>query len=184
MPPADRPSAPEGGWLNPAEQRAWLAYIRVSLRLSYEMNRQLQADSGMSLADFDVLTALSAAPDGTVKITALASQIGWERSRLSHHVSRMAERGLIECHRARSDRRATEVSSTAEGRRALTQAAPGHVELVRQLFFTGVPDRLLKQVSAAFETIDANITRLGSPPAAGEAPPARRARGSVNPPGG
>jgi DNA-binding MarR family transcriptional regulator len=164
MSPADRPPAPAGGWLNPDEQRAWLAYIRVSLRLSYEMNRQLQADSGLSLADFDVLTALSAAPDGTMKITALAGQIGWERSRLSHHVSRMAERGLVQCHRAPSDRRATEVSFTGEGRRALTEAAPGHVELVRQLFFTGVPDRLLKQVSAAFETIDANITRLGSQP--------------------
>ena len=77
----------------------------------------------------------------------------------------MIEAGTIKSgNRARSDRRATEVSFTGAGRRALTQAAPGHVELVRQLFFTGVPDRLLKQVSAAFETIDANITRLGSLP--------------------
>src|ERR1700753_4307407 len=164
MSPADRPPAPAGGWLNADEQRAWLAYIRVSLRLGHEINRQPQADNGLSLADLDVLTALSAARDGAMKITALAGEIGWERSRLSHHVSRMAERGLVQCHRAPSDRRATEVSFTDAGRRALIQAAPGHVELVRQLFFTGVPDRQLKQVSAAFETIDANITRLSSLP--------------------
>ena len=50
-----------GGWLEGDQQRAWLAYIRVQLRLSYEMNRQLLADSGMSLPDYDVLTALSVA---------------------------------------------------------------------------------------------------------------------------
>ena len=86
----------------------------------------------------------------------------------------MAERGLVQCHRAPSDRRATEVSFTDAGRRALIQAAPGHVELVRQLFFTGVPDRQLKQVSAAFETIDANITRLSS------LPPSSRSRRSAD----
>ncbi len=53
--------APAGGWLEGDQQRAWLAYIRVQLRLAYEMNRQLLADSGMSLPDYDVLTALSVA---------------------------------------------------------------------------------------------------------------------------
>ena len=156
---------PAGGWLKPEEQRAWLAYIRASMRLSYEMNRQLQADHGLSLADFDVLTALSAVPGGKLTITELASRIGWERSRLSHHVSRMADRGLVECTRAATDRRATEVSFTGDGRRALELAAPGHVELVRKLFFTGLPAPLLAEVSTALETIEANITRFSSGPA-------------------
>ncbi len=43
--------APAGGWLEGDQRRAWLAYIRVQLRLAYEMNRQLLADSGMSLPD-------------------------------------------------------------------------------------------------------------------------------------
>src|SRR5580693_8892247 len=50
--------APAGGWLEGDQRRAWLAYIRVQLRLAYEMNRQLLADSGLSLPDYDVLTAL------------------------------------------------------------------------------------------------------------------------------
>ena len=47
--------APASGWLDGDQQRAWLAYIRVQLRLAYEMNRQLLADSGLSLPDYDVL---------------------------------------------------------------------------------------------------------------------------------
>src|SRR5258707_9095044 len=70
--------APAGGWLEGDQQRAWLAYIRVQLRLAYEMNRQLLADSGMSLPDYDVLTALSVADGGRMQVTVLAAQIGWE----------------------------------------------------------------------------------------------------------
>src|SRR5437879_1038403 len=88
---------PKGGWLDGDQQRAWLAYIRIHLRLSYEMNRQLQTDSDLSLADYDVLTALSVADRWRMSITVLAAQIGWERSRVSHHVRRMAGRDLVIC---------------------------------------------------------------------------------------
>ena len=79
--------------LTPAEQRAWLAFIRLRLRLTYEMNRQLQAESNLSLADYDVLNALRYEPKGRTQITALAIRIGWERSRLSHHLRRLRSRG-------------------------------------------------------------------------------------------
>src|SRR5258705_5816126 len=79
-------SARAGGWLDGDQQRVWLAYIRVQLRLAYEMNRQLLADSGMSLPDYDVLTALSTARAGQMPITVLAAQIGLERSPGSRHV--------------------------------------------------------------------------------------------------
>src|SRR6266436_1493904 len=59
------------------------------------MNRQLLADSGVSLPDYDVLTALSVADDGRMPVTVLAAHIGWERSRVSHHVRRMSARGLV-----------------------------------------------------------------------------------------
>jgi DNA-binding MarR family transcriptional regulator len=127
--------APTGVWLEGEQQRAWLAYIRVQLRLAYEMNRQLLADSGMSLPDYDVLTALSVADGGRMQITVLAAQIGWERSRVSHHVRRMSARGLVTCGLSAADRRVTEVTLTGRGRQALEEAAPGHVDLVRRLFF-------------------------------------------------
>src|ERR1700753_3575794 len=129
---------PADGWLDGDQQRAWLAYIRVQLRLAYEMNRQLLADSGMSLPDYDVLTALSVADGERMQIPVLAAQIGWERSRVSHHVRRMSARGLVTCGPSATDRRVTEVTLTGRGRQALEEAAPGHVDLVRRLVLGGV----------------------------------------------
>lgn len=165
MPRKTRPAPePVTGWLDQEQQRAWLAYIKVQLRLVYEMNRQLQSDSGMSLADWDVLTALGASESASLTVTALAAQIGWERSRLSHHIKRMASRGLVELATADSDRRATEVRLTAAGRAALERAAPGHVELIKQLFFDGTPRELLDPLSTALECVYANLLAQGSLP--------------------
>jgi len=141
--------APTGGWLEGDQQRAWLAYIRVQLRLAYEMNRQLLSDSGMSLPDYDVLTALSVADGGRMPVTVLAAQIGWERSRVSHHVRRMSARGLVTCALSAADRRVTEVGLTGRGRQALEEAAPGHVDLVRRLFFGGLPEGLVGPLGEA-----------------------------------
>jgi DNA-binding MarR family transcriptional regulator len=161
-----------GGWLDRDQQRAWLAYIRVQQRLAYEMNRQLLADSGMSLPDYDVLTALSVADTGRMQITALAAQIGWERSRVSHHVRRMSARGLVTCGLSAADRRVTEVTLTSQGRQALGEAAPGHVDLVRNLFFGGLPPSLVGPLSEAMESVYANLIRQGSlPPPASQPGP-------------
>src|SRR4029079_14833578 len=88
-----------------AQQRAWLAFIRLRLRLPYEMNRQLQAEANLSLADYDVLNGLGYDPEGRTQITALAIRIGWERSRLSHHLRRLEGRELVELRTAPTDRR-------------------------------------------------------------------------------
>ena len=155
---------PDGGWLDAEQQRAWMAYIRVQLRLAYEMNRQL-ADSGLSLPDYDVLTGLSVADGERMQITVLAAQIGWERSRVSHHVRRMSARGLVTCESSAADRRVTEVSLTDRGRQVLAEAAPGHVDLVRRMFFGGLPAELVGPLSEALESVYANIIKQGSLPA-------------------
>src|SRR5689334_3673364 len=98
--------------LTPAQQRAWLAFIRLRLRLTFEMNRQLQAESNLSLADYDVLNAMRYEPEGRTLITALAIRIGWERSRLSHHLRRLEGRELVELRTSPTDRRATEITLT------------------------------------------------------------------------
>src|SRR6478735_573602 len=133
----------EPRWLTPAQQRAWLAYIRVQLRMNYEMHRQLLADSGLSLSDYDVLVALSNAPRARMRVADLAAQIGWERSRVSHHLRRMCERGLAERRPSPDDGRVTDARLTTKGYQVLTRAAPGHVELVRRLFFAPLPEELL-----------------------------------------
>src|ERR1700758_4677828 len=154
--------------LTPGQQRAWLAYMRVQLRLTYEMNRQLQADSSLSLPDYDVLNALRYAPGGRMRITALAARIGWERSRLSHHVRRLQNRGLAECRPAPADRRATEVALTDQGWDEITRASSGHIALVRRLFSDGLPDELIEPLTVGLESVYENIIDRGTLPAPAE----------------
>lgn len=142
--------------------------MRVQLRMSYEMNRQLQADSNLSLADYDVLVALSGAKDEGMRVSDLAAQIGWERSRLSHQLRRMEERGLTERRPSADDGRITKVVLTPNGRQAIEEAAPRHVDLVRRLFFDPLPDNLLAPFTAALEHIHVNLNHNSSlPPAPG-----------------
>ena len=99
-----------------------------------------------------------------MQITVLAAQIGWERSRVSHHVRRMSTRDLVTCGLSAADRRVTEVTLTAHGWQALEEAAPGHVDLVRRLFFEGLPEGLVGPLSEALESVYANIIKQGSLP--------------------
>jgi DNA-binding MarR family transcriptional regulator len=150
------------------ERQAWLAWNRVQLRLSYEVNRRLQAESDLSAADYDVLTELVESPGERLPISVLANRMGWERSRVSHHVRRMAHRALVSSAPASGDRRVTEVALTARGRRALEDAAPGHVAQVRRLFLGGLPPELVPPLTSALENIYAHVVEHGTlpPPAA------------------
>lgn len=139
--------------------------MRVQLRLTYEMNRELQADSNLSLPDYDVLNALRYAPGGRMRITALAARIGWERSRLSHHARRLQNRALVECRPAPGDRRATEMTLTDTGWDEITHASSGLIELVRGLFFDGLPDELLEPLTLGLESVYDNIIERGTLPA-------------------
>ena len=139
--------------------------MRVQLRLTYEMNRQLQADSNLSLSDYDVLNALRYSAGGRMRITGLAARIGWERSRLSHHVRRLKNRGLVDCRPAPDDRRATEITLTDRGWDEVTRASTGHVDLLRRLFFDGLPDELIDPLTAGLESVYDNILEHGTLPA-------------------
>ena len=111
-----------------------------------------------------MLNALRYTPGG-MRITALAARIGWERSRLSHHARRLEKRGLVDCRLAPTDRRATEVSLTDLGWDEITTASFGHIELVRRLFFDGMPDESLTQLASALERVYDNIIDRGTLPA-------------------
>jgi len=104
--------------------------------------------------------------DAGMRVSDLAAQIGWERSRLSHQLRRMEERGLTERRPSAEDGRTSNVVLTANGRRAITDAAPGHVDLVRALFFDPLPDNLLGPFTAALEHIHVNLDHNSSLPPA------------------
>jgi DNA-binding MarR family transcriptional regulator len=147
-------------WLSADEQRVWRNYLVMTARLQSAMSRQLQADCGLSLADYDVLVALEERPG--CRIAELGERLGWEQSRLSHQLSRMRERGLIARRGATDDRRAATVDLTADGRAALTLAAPGHAELVRATVFEGLP---AAQLGALDSWTSQVLARLGQSPA-------------------
>jgi len=116
----------------------WLSWLRLSAELPAALNRQLQADSDLTLQDYDVLVQLSGTPEGRLRISALARAIHWERSRLSHHVKRMEARGLVVREACDDDGRGNFVALTPAGSAALDQASPGHVRTVQELFFGGL----------------------------------------------
>jgi DNA-binding MarR family transcriptional regulator len=153
-------------WLSATELRAFRAFMRVQMRMNYEMNRQLQSDNDLSLADYHVLNALTDAPGGRLQVSDLAALIGWERSRASHQLRRLCERGLAERVPSEDDGRATDAILTDAGRAAIDAAAPGHVALVRRLFFDPLPDDLIAPLTAALEHIHVNINFDSSLPPA------------------
>ncbi|GAB2627518.1 hypothetical protein Aab01nite_80990 [Paractinoplanes abujensis] len=146
-----------GEWLDADQQRAWLAFMRVQQRINFEANRQLQTDSGLSLADYDILNVLV---EGAMSITVIAQILGWERSRVSHQTKRMATRGLVRTGPDSDDRRVTVVEMTEAGRQANRDAAPGHVALVRRLFFDGLTPEAVRQLTAALEAVHKNLEPL------------------------
>lgn len=150
--------------LNASQHRTWLNYMQVYHRLEYEMNRQLLADCGLSLSDYTVMNALSQSPGRRRRLTALATTIGWERSRLSHHLQRMADRGLIDRVRSQTDGRAIDVMLTAAGWDTLRTAAPLHAARVRTLFFSDIDSRQEAQLADILATIYQNIVREGTLP--------------------
>lgn len=124
-------------WLSDQQERLWRDWVRLGTRLPAALNRQLQA-AGLSLADFEVLVMLTDVAGGRLRLTDLAEQMHWERSRLSHQVRRMGQRGLLERQMCDSDGRVAYVAITAAGRTAIEEAAPGHATLVQQMFFAGL----------------------------------------------
>ena len=106
--------------------------------LDARLNRELQESCGLSLADYAVLVPLSEAPDGRLRVYEIAQHLGWEQSRLSHHLTRMQRRGLVHREECRTDRRGAFVVLTEAGWSAIETAAPAHVDAVRQLVFEGL----------------------------------------------
>jgi DNA-binding MarR family transcriptional regulator len=156
-------------WLTEREERAWRALQFMQMRLESELARELAADSGLSYPDYLVLVALTDHPDGRLRLFELAGRLGWEKSRASHHVGRMVERGLVRKQKCDSDRRGFFVVVTARGRREIERAAPGHVAAVRRLVIDRLTADQLDVIARAAEAVLAGLEDDGSSSPAHEA---------------
>jgi len=111
------------------ELRLWHAWKRASERVRARVAETIAAETGLSDPDFAILTRVEDAADGALRQNELAASLGWHRSRLSHQLTRMQERGLVTRVAAGTG---VEVRATSAGREVIARARPHHAAAVRE----------------------------------------------------
>lgn len=126
-----------------AELSIWRDFIETTEALRSRVASRLQVESSLSPGDYAVLLALTEAQDQQLRSSELATHIGWERSRLSHHLGRMERRGLIRRQECATEPRGAEVHLTPAGVEAFRAATVPHLRAIRELFIDALtPDQL------------------------------------------
>jgi DNA-binding MarR family transcriptional regulator len=149
----------EPRWLDGTEARVWRAYLETQRDLLMTLSRQLTRDSGLSGADYELLVPISEAPDGLIRARDLALAVNWERSRLSHQITRMEKRGLVAREECPEDARGAMVRLTEQGRAAMRAAAPGHVAAVRQYFLDALTPQEIEVLDGALRRVAAGLPK-------------------------
>ncbi|WP_394770697.1 MarR family winged helix-turn-helix transcriptional regulator [Lacisediminihabitans sp.] len=138
----------ESDALSDSELEVWRAFYVMRRRLDRALDLQFQRDSGISASEYEVLFTLNDAPNRQLRSRDIAAGIGWEKSRVSHLVSRMEKRGLVARAECEMDLRGSWIGLTPDGRRAVLRAIRGHLAAVRRYFFDalepGDAERLLR----------------------------------------
>ncbi|MDR8411756.1 MarR family transcriptional regulator [Nonomuraea sp. 3-1Str] len=135
-------------WLDADEERAWRALRRMMIAIQSRTAQDLAA-IGLSDPDYEVLSTLSERPGHASTLREQAAKMGWSRSRLSRHASRMETRGLVRREPDPDDGRGCYLVLTEQGLETLEDAAPAHLESVRR----HVIDRLSPADLSALESI-------------------------------
>src|SRR5215471_15967747 len=139
-------------WLSAHEQQCWRAFLIACQSLYGAIDAQLLRDSGLPHGYYEILVHLSEAPDRELRMTQLANASTYSKSRLSHAVARLCERGWVERRDCPTDRRGQIARLTDDGFAALAAAAPGHAEHVRRSLIDALtPEQLvqLAEISSA-----------------------------------
>jgi len=166
-------------WLSAEEQRAWRAYLTACQSLFASIEAQLIRDSGLPHGYYEILVRLSEAPGRALRMTELARASTYSKSRLSHAVARLEERGLVLRRECPTDRRGQIAQLTDEGFAVLAAAAPGHVEQVRRMLIDALTPEQLRELATISAAITAAVGEDGAAscrdpggPCAAEADPA------------
>jgi DNA-binding MarR family transcriptional regulator len=144
-------------WLDDDEQATWRSLVMFTHLLDDALDRQLQRDSGMSHAYYQVLVAVSESDGGAVRMSDLAALLRFSPSRMTHAVASMQRRGWIRREPCPEDRRGQLAVLTAAGRQAIAAAAPGHVAEVRAHVFDRLDADQVDQLRALCETMLAGL---------------------------
>jgi len=142
-------------WLDDDEQQAWRGLLAANARIDRLLDEQLQRDSGMPHAYYMVLVSLSEQPERACRMSVLADLTMSSQSRVSHAVARLEERGWVRREPSTADGRGKLAVLTDAGRRALRDAAPGHVEQVRRVLFDRLTPEQVRQLRAITQAVTA-----------------------------
>jgi DNA-binding MarR family transcriptional regulator len=145
-------------WLTADEQRAWGSYIRLAKMLMRQLDRDLHP-FGLTTNDYEILVELSEAPGHRLRMTELADLTAQSRSRLSHQVTRMEARGLVQRDACDGDKRGTFAVITPRGLDTIERVAPHHVESVRRHFMDHVSREHLALLPPAFQPALENLRK-------------------------
>ena len=154
-----RDNAAEPPWLTGAEHQMWRAYLDTTRLLMRRLDRQLTADSGISLADFELLALLSEADGHRMRMSELADIAVTTRSGVTRAVRRLTEAGWVRQIPCDDDKRGQYAELTASGHDALRSAAPGHVSAVRENFFDALSPREVELFTHAYARILDNLAQ-------------------------
>jgi DNA-binding MarR family transcriptional regulator len=134
--------------MEPEEWELWDSWMQAQRLLARELDRGLQRDYGISKAEFSVLVTLHQAPEGRMRVAELVESLGWEKSRVSHQLTRMETRELVERTGNEPGTRRTGIGLTAKGRSAAENAILGHADNVRRYFFDALTPEQAKAIQA------------------------------------
>ncbi|GAA4522964.1 MarR family transcriptional regulator [Brachybacterium paraconglomeratum] len=154
-----RVSTPEELWLTPQEQTAWRTYLYATTLLNDRFSEALQADAevDLTLGEYEILVRLSEAESKFLRMSELADKVVHSRSRLTHTITRMEKRGLVERVRCTDDGRGRQAQLTEAGEQMLERAAPTHVRSVREQLLDVIGhDDLLELGRILGKTLDAD----------------------------
>ncbi len=154
----------EPRWLDDVEQQAWRTYLFATQRVDAALDRQLQRDAGMAHTQYAILTVLMDAGVDGLRMSELARALQFSPSRLAHAVSGLERAGWVERHECPTDRRGQIAAVTPAGAAAQRGAAPGHVALVRELFFDHLDADEVRQLAELFDAIGRRASRASPDP--------------------
>jgi DNA-binding MarR family transcriptional regulator len=149
-------------WLTAEEQRAWRTFLEATQLLFSTVEGQLQRESGIPHGYYEILVRLSEAPGRALRMSQLAEASTSSKSRLSHAVARLEERGWVERLDCATDRRVQIARLTDAGFAALENAAPGHVDQVRRSLFDQLSPDQVSQLAAICDAIAAAARAEGT----------------------
>ncbi|MFJ3491224.1 MarR family winged helix-turn-helix transcriptional regulator [Leifsonia aquatica] len=154
---------PDPRKLSDDEERLFHAFYLMRRGFDRTLDVQLQHDNGISISELEVLMALVRSPGRRLRVRDLVALTGWEKSRVSHQVTRMAARGLVERQDCAEDRRASWIQLTGEGRRVVVRALPEHTATIRRILYDAItPEQqeallaISERMTAAMDATDAD----------------------------